>query len=144
MKQLLLQRFDFRDESTISHLFLDGSPFCDICEDKDRGLDSKMSLAEIKRLKVPGKTAIPYGEYEIIITYSPRFKKNLPLLLKVPGYEGVRMHPGNTHKDTDGCLLPGKDSKNGTVYNSKYWFNKLMPILEKALKTEKVFIKITK
>lgn len=140
--KLVLKRFDFRDKSTIGELSIDCKAFCNICEDKDRGLDSRMPLAQLKQMKVPAETAIPYGTYKVIINWSPRFKRMLPLLLDVPAFEGVRIHTGNTHKDTEGCLLTGKDTKQGTVGNSRYWFNKLMPILTST--KEDIYITITR
>ena len=142
--RLTLGRFDFRENSTIGHLYINKGYFCDICEDKDRGLDSKMPKEQLEKMKIKGVTAIPYGTYEIVITWSPRFKRMLPLLKEVPVYEGVRIHTGNKHQDTDGCLLTGKDTKQGTVSNSRYWFNKFMPILEAGLKEGRVFIDIVK
>lgn len=142
--KIILKRVDFRPESTISDVIINGATFCNVCEDTDRGLDSKMPLAQLEKMKVAGKTAIPYGIYEITISYSPRFKKMLPLLHNVPAYEGVRIHAGNTHKDTQGCLLPGKDTGAGWVSNSRYWFGRLMNLLQDTLKKERVFIEITK
>ena len=76
--------------------FGDGKKWCSILEDVDRGLHSDMSAEEIRKIKVPGKTAIPRGVYELRVTYSPRFRRNLPLLVGVKGFEGVRIHSGNT------------------------------------------------
>jgi hypothetical protein len=59
--------------------------------------------------KVPGETAIPEGKYEVRITWSPRFKRHLPLLIDVPGFDGIRIHPGNNHTHTEGCLLVGEN-----------------------------------
>lgn len=139
---LILVRKKFYKDSTIGTLSIGDKPFCSVCEDTDRGLYS--NLPGTLQKKIQGQTAIPYGTYEVKITYSQRFKKKLPLLLNVPGYEGVRIHPGNTHKDTEGCLLPGEDAGNGTVKNSRVCFNKLMEVITKALESDKVFITILK
>lgn len=140
---LELKREIFRDNYTISKLYVNGEYFCDTLEDTDRSLYSTDSLEHIKSIKVYGKTAIPYGTYEIAISYSDRFKKFLPLLLRVPGYDGIRIHPGNTEEDTLGCILPGVYNKVSKVINSRITFNKLFPLIQKAIKKEKVFITIS-
>lgn len=89
-------------------LKVDGNARQYILEDVDRGLHSGMSLDEIRRIKIPECTAIPTGRYEVVITYSNRFKKNMMLLLDVPGFAGIRVHSGNFHTHTEGCLLPGQ------------------------------------
>ena len=85
-------------------------------------------------MKKPHITAIPTGRYQITATYSPHFNRTLPLLNNVPGYSGVRIHPGNTAADTDGCILVGENTAKGRVNNSKYWFNLLYAAIDKALK----------
>lgn len=125
---------------TISHLFIGDKFECFILEDVDRGLKQFMPLADIKAKKVHAKTCIPEGRYEIEITYSNRFKKPLPLLLSVPGFEGIRIHPGNTAENTEGCLLPGTEVKGDSVINSRVAFAALFNKIQDALKTEKVFI----
>lgn len=139
--KLKLVRHSFTDTTTIGDLYINGKIFCQILEDKDRGLyaDKPETIAN----KIKGQTAIPYGTYKVINSFSPRFQKYLPLLLNVPGYAGIRIHPGNTHVDTEGCLLPGIRSGD-TVVKSKYTFGLLHAILKKAEKSEEITIEITK
>lgn len=121
--------------------FGDGAHWCSSLEDTDRGLTQAMSEAEIMKRKVAGKTAIPAGTYKVVVTYSPRFKKNLPLLSDVRGFSGVRIHSGNTAADTEGCLLFGENSIKGKVTNSRYWCAKLQGLIEAAIKRgEKVTV----
>jgi len=112
---------------------------CDILEDPVR---NKLTSSLNNFVKVFGKTAIPYGTYEIIRSFSNRFNKVLPLLLNVPHYDGVRIHSGNTAEDTDGCLLPGFNKVKGKVVDSRKVFKDLDDRLVKWLKTGKVYIQI--
>lgn len=82
-------------------------------------------MSQISETKVYGQTAIPTGEYQITITYSNRFKKLMPLLNNVPGFAGIRIHTGNTDKDSDGCILVGKNKVVGKVLESKVTYQKL-------------------
>lgn len=95
-------------------------------------------------VKVPGKTAIPAGRFEITITWSARFQRPLPLLMNVPMFEGIRIHPGNTAADTEGCILPGatRNIEAGTVGLSVAAFTPLYEKIKAALEREKVFIEI--
>lgn len=147
--EITVERKWKRDEYTIGTLsingkrFGDGKHYCCTLEDTDRGLDSKMQLSKILFLKKPHVTAIPTGRYAVTATYSPHFNRTLPLLNNVPGYSGVRIHPGNTAADTDGCILVGENTAKGRVNNSKYWFALVMQQIFLALnKGEKVFITI--
>jgi hypothetical protein len=139
---LLLKRETFTEKSTISSLFINGVFECYILEDKDRGLSFQMSLEEINKLKVYGETAIPYGSYQIVLTMSNRFKRILPLLVGVKGYEGIRIHTGNTAADTHGCLLPAWSKSKDTVSKSTLAFNQLFTKLQNA--KDKIYITITK
>ena len=94
--ELYLKREIFTEESTIGSLSIDGQFECYILEDCDRGLSDEMELSEIVARKVYGKTAIPYGRYQIDWTLSNRFKIMMPILLNVKGYEGIRIHKGNS------------------------------------------------
>lgn len=141
MELLLTRKFPTKN-SCIGELTENGVHRCFILEDVDRGLDSAMPLEEIKSLKVFGQTAIPTGRYEIVITFSNHFKKPLPLLLNVPGFEGVRVHSGNRPQDSEGCLLTGTDYGTDEVTGSRVAFTVLASDIELAIQREKVFITI--
>lgn len=128
---------------TIGLLYADGKFVCNTLEDTDRGLTSAMSERQIASIKVKGKTAIPTGVYSIIVTYSPRFKKQMPLLYNVKGFEGVRIHSGNTANDTEGCILCGKNTEVGKVTSSRIWTEKVYELINNAIrKRESVTIEI--
>lgn len=127
--KLKLVRIANRPTYCIGKLYIDGVYFSDVIEDTDRGLDDSMSVKEIMSKKVKGQTAIPTGTYTIEITYSPKYKRMMPLLLGVKGYSGIRIHSGNTSKDTEGCLLVGKNTKVGMVTDSRNTYQKLYAIL---------------
>lgn len=131
--KLRLERAWKKETYTIGKLYVDRKYFCEVIEDKDRNLSQNMPLEELKKKKVYGKTAIPTGTYSIIMTYSPKFKKRLPLLLSVPAFEGIRIHAGNTAKDSLGCILPGENKQKAMVLNSRYWTNKLIGKIENAI-----------
>lgn len=143
--ELLLKRIARRDTYTIGHLYIDGRYFCDTIEDKDRGLCQDMQPSVIRATKRKGVTAIPTGRYRVTLDVrSPKFsqkkyEKNygfcdgyLPRLINVPGFEGVLIHVGNTAKDTEGCLLVGKNTRVGKVLESRVTFVKLYEILKGA------------
>ena len=142
--EVLIDRAWKKDDYTISRLYVNGKLFgCNTLEDADRGLSQDMQLEEIKKKKVYGQTAIPRGSYECVYTYSNRFKKMLPLLKDVPGFDGIRIHSGNSAKDTDGCILVGLNLKKGMVLNSRECTNKLIQTMKTAWdKKEKVTIVI--
>lgn len=131
-----------KEAYTIGKMYIDGEYVCDTLEDKDRGLTSNMSVAQICGVKVHGETAIPTGRYLVDMkTVSPRFggraqyqfcKGRLPRLCNTPGYQGVLIHIGNTAKDTEGCILVGENKAVGQVLNSTATFRKLYPILKAA------------
>ena len=125
-----LIRIAFKDTYTIGKLYVDDTYFCDVLEDVDRGLDSSMSESEILEKKVKGQTAIPTGHYVINITYSPKYKRMMPLLLNVKGFSRIRLHSGNCSKDTEGCLLVGKNKKIGMVLESPDTYQRLFKMME--------------
>ena len=129
---LTLRRSTYTPESTIGELFVNGSFECYTLEDTVRELG----------VKVPGKTAIPKGRYEVVVTFSNRFKRLLPLLLNVLMFEGVRMHPGNKAVDTEGCILVGVEKHENMISRSREAFDILFHKIQDALTVEKVFIEV--
>lgn len=140
--ELKVRRIAKRNTYTIGKLYIDGVYKCDTLEDKDRGLTQDMSLQQIKKIKVYAQTAIPAGRYKVIWSYSPRFKKMLPLLVDVPGFDGIRIHNGNTAAHTNGCILLGQNDVVGKVINSISTCKKILPIIQKACEKEQVYITI--
>jgi hypothetical protein len=130
--RITLIRIANKPTYTIGKLYIDGVYFCDVLEDVDRGLDDSMEEKEIKTKKIKGQTAIPTGIYTVKITYSPKYKKLMPLIENVKGYQGIRIHSGNTHKDTEGCLLVGKNKEVGKVLESRKTYNALYKILSET------------
>lgn len=121
--RLKLNRVQFTEKSTIGELWVDDDEdrFCFTLEDKVRA----------PGVKVAGKTAIPAGQYEIIINWSQRFKRPMPLLLDVPNFEGVRIHAGNSEVDTEGCILVGFNRSPDFVGNSRQAFDTLFATMQR-------------
>jgi hypothetical protein len=93
--EIVLQRNPSTQLSTTGKLSIDGAFFCFTLEDV------------VREFKIPTRTAIPAGTYAVEITPSQRFGRDMPLVCDVPGFSGIRIHSGNTDKDTDGCILLG-------------------------------------
>lgn len=134
--ELLLQRFYLGEEYTIGRLLVGGAYFCDTLEDRVRDLSHEA--------KIPGRTAIPAGRYEVVVTYSPRFRRELPRLLDVPGFTGILIHRGNVPGDTSGCILVGENREKGKVLHSTPYEERLTRmLLEAQARGEKTYITIT-
>ena len=148
--ELLLKRPRSSDEATVSPLTQNGQHVCWICEDvvREQYIDGEWTWN--KGMKVAGKTAIPSGRYQIVINHSNRFNKDMPLLLNVPDFSGVRIHPGNTHADTEACLLPGSrpfnnddDPEFDAVADSRLAYDKLFNMIKAEINSgDAVFITI--
>ena len=122
--KLILTRIARKAEYTIGRLEDEnGKRICDTLEPTWR--DYKGG-----EMKIPKKSAIPEGTYRVVVTKSQRFQKYLPLLVGVPGFEGVRIHAGNTSRDTEGCILVGQNLQVGKVLWSRITLEKLMKLIE--------------
>ena len=136
---ILLKRIVFNPQFTIGFISIEGKFQCWTCEDAVREVEGKT----VNEWKVYGETAIPYGEYNVLITMSSRFKRMLPLIENVPGFTGIRIHPGNTFEDTEGCILPGRIQIPGGVGESKLAFAPLYStIFTRLQRGEKVSLRI--
>lgn len=133
--KLKVERLWKKPGYTVGRLYVDGKFFCNTLEDTVRDLN--------RERKVPGKTAIPYGEYKVVFNWSPKFGRNLPRLLNVPAFEGILIHPGNTADDSSGCILVGKNTKVGRLTESRYTSDRLNVLVKDAQrKGESITIKI--
>jgi len=131
--KLTLKRDTFTATTTIGRLYVDGKFECYTLED----------VVRPNGVKVYGETAIPEGTYEVIITLSQRFGKLMPLLKDVPMFEGIRIHPGNTNKDTHGCILVGLVKAHEKILSSRSAYDALFQKLAAALgKGEPVTIEV--
>lgn len=139
-----ISKDNIRQEYTIGNLYdNEGNFICNTLEDVDRGLDWEMDIKEIRYLKKPHITAIPTGLYEIIYTYSPKFKCQMPLVNNVKGFDGIRIHSGTKPEHTDGCILVGRNTIKGQLTESKATFLKVNDIIKGQIKSgNKVYIRI--
>lgn len=118
--------------STVGELSIGDGLFCYTLEDVVRPVG----------MKIPGQTAIPEGRYEIIIDFSKRFQREMPHILDVPNFSGIRIHSGNESHETEGCLLLGKNRSVDFVGQSRVARDEFEKWLTETLKTEKVYITI--
>lgn len=134
--KITLTRKYFSDITTIGTFQLDKGFSCFALEDKDRKL-------EADGVKIPKETCIPRGTYKVIIDFSNRFQTDMPHVLDVPQFEGIRIHSGNTQHNTAGCILLGGSKGIDFINNSKVTFGQFMVLLRDALgKNESVSIDI--
>jgi hypothetical protein len=128
--ELKVLRKELTARSTVGELHVDGEFECFTLEDA------------VRPVKIKGVTAIPAGVYEVVINFSQRFQRPLPLLLNVPNFDGVRIHAGNTDADTEGCLLVGRTKGADFIGASRTAFDAFFPKIQRAAAREKVFIEI--
>lgn len=129
-----LKRHWFTEKTSIGLVIVDGVHFCFSLED----------VARADGVKIPKVTAIPAGEYELTIDDSTRFKRPMPHILDVPGFDGIRIHWGNRPEDTEGCPILGYEKNLDAVWKSVKAFDDFFAKLDAAIKRgEKCSIKFT-
>ena len=139
---LTLKRLNLTPNYTEGELYVNGVYFCKTLEDTNRDLNKNGKFDNSEK-KVYGETCIPYGKYKVILSYSPKFKRELPEILEVPNFQGIRIHRGNKISDTLGCILCGEKVKNGYLSNSTPYEIKLVELFKQAKsRNEESFIEI--
>jgi len=144
--ELLLHRKILNETSTEGNLYIINEAtgqrvwFCNTIEDKVRALPGEWR----SELKVYAKTAIPYGRYPVLVTWSNKFKRMLTGVFNVPDFEGIRIHNGTSEISSAGCIIVSykDDDVNHRLINDKAAMNDLCKLVEKAQKKEKIFIDI--
>jgi hypothetical protein len=133
-----LERKIHNAQSTEGNLYINDKWFCHTIEDVVRAKAGEWK----KEVKVYGKTAIPYGTYPVLVTWSNRFKRMLTGVFNVPNFEGIRIHNGSTELSSAGCIIVSYTAFKGSLKNDKKAMNDLCKIVAEAQKKEKVSITI--
>ena len=150
--ELILERIAKRKTYTIGRLYIqrrvddeylagtENQYFCDTLEPTWRDYEHGAYM-------VKGRSAIPEGRYAVVISFSPKFKQWLPILLGGPEFnrkwQGIRIHAGNCSEDTEGCILVGKNREVGKVLDSRIWVHRLkQKIVEAKSRGEAVWLTI--
>jgi hypothetical protein len=143
MINLFLNRLFCKPTHTVGKLSIGERYFCDTLEDPVRDFNKDGDLEDEGETKIYGETAIPYGRYKVDVTFSPKFKRNLPLIMDVKHFIGIRIHRGRTVFNTSGCVLVGENTTKGELTNGEYYENKLTAILKAYIFAgEKIYINV--
>lgn len=130
--KLLLVRDSFSSRSTSGQLFINSVPFCYTLEP-----------AQGEKVKYGKGCCIAPGTYSIDFHYSPKFGKYMLTLCGVRGRSGILIHPGNSFKDTIGCILVGKRGCSPLLSSSHTTFVSLYDRCLSVLGKESITITIT-
>lgn len=133
--KITLHRLVFEKGYTEGQFFIDDFYFCDTLEDRTRDYNKDGDLSEPGEEKVYGETAIPFGEYPVVMSYSNRFKRVLPEIINVLDFQGIRIHSGNTAEDSHGCILVGKYASSGRIAESRKTLETLIRLIEETIKS---------
>jgi hypothetical protein len=125
-----VQRETLKDDRTLGSLSIDGQHFAWTLEDA------------VRDRKIPNETAIPAGVYEVVVNYSNRFARQLPMLLNVPGFTFIRIHGGNGPDNTEGCILVGRERDDERIWNCSGAVSELTFRIRNATTTGKVFAEV--
>jgi hypothetical protein len=128
---LRLERRWPKESYTIGRLYVNGKFLCNTLEDKVVDIN-RNGYFDGREKKVAGETAIPYGTYRVMYNWSSKFGRMLPRLVDVPSFEGILIHPGNTVKDTSGCILVGLNKEVGKLSQSRYYSDVLNGMIRAA------------
>lgn len=139
--QIEVQRHTFLPDQTLSNVLINGRFFCYGLEDVVRESEAN-PVSEIKRWKVYGETAIPYGEYKCDIVWSQRFKRQMVYIKDVPGFSGILIHNGGGPQSTEGCLIVSKTKQFNFERSAMVEIEKF--VLDALVKKEVVKIKYVK
>ena len=122
--KITVTRKIFDDECTIGTMNVDGVFECYTLEPVTRPEGSE---------KVFGKTAIPYGEYNVTLTFSGHFQRDMPLVNDVPNFDEIRIHPGNFPSNTEGCCCVGESMGKDQILQSVVAFEPLLIKIKSAI-----------
>lgn len=141
--EILVYRKWKKPDYTVGRLSVDGVFMANTMEDIDRGLDDGMQDWMIRNKKIPNRTAIPTGRYEVdMSTTSPRFSQKpfymevcqgkVPRIKNVKGFDGILLHCGTDETHSSGCLLLGLNKIKGKLTDSKETFKKVYALMKEA------------
>lgn len=142
--EIKIVRSEFESDRSLGKLYINDKFFCYTLEDTDRGLTKDMKKEDIRRIKVAKRTCVPYGRYRVILSYSTKLKRYLPLILDIPEYRGIRIHKGSDVQWSSGCPLVGTGRKGNKLTGINDAEKALIKLLDSVNHTQAIYITIEK